>query len=95
MTDEQEEGHEAEEEEEPEEYLDKLFSREKIWSVVIGFAITNWLLHFAAIVWPTIPVSNHDDWLVVWAILTPLAVAGGMWWPKIERKYSGYFPWMD
>ncbi|MDY6780219.1 MAG: hypothetical protein SV760_06700 [Halobacteria archaeon] len=92
---ESEEGHQKDAEEDPDDYLDRLWSRDNIWSVAIGFGITNWILHASAIVWPGIPLGNHVDWFVVWTLLTPAMVLGGMYWPDLEQRYAKYLPWMD
>ena len=95
MTDANPEGHDADAGEDGDDYLDRLFSREKVWSVVIGFGMTNVLLHAVAIVWPGIPVGTHDDWLLGWLLLTPALVLGGLKWPDFERRYASVLPWMD
>lgn len=95
MADDGDGGHDEDAQEDPDDYIDRLFSRKGVWSVVVGFGITNILLHGLAVAWPGIPVGTHDDWFVIWSLTTPLLVIGGMKWPDFERRYAHLLPYMD
>lgn len=91
---ESEEGHEKDQQEDAEEFLDATFSRSGVWNVVIGFALTNIILHAAGFIFID-HASVRIGWLLIWIAIFLGSLAGGAAWPRIEEQYAPYLPWMD
>lgn len=87
------EGHDKDQEEDGSDYLDRLFSRDMIWSVVIGGAIWGALSNLIvyAVTWNPAALKAA----IGMAAAVPVLVIGGMYWPDFEQKYAHVLPWMD
>lgn len=85
-----EQGHDQDANEDPEEYLDRQFSRDGVISVFIGLSAGKIVEKLVAIVAGD-PVAK----LIGWAVVLPLALAVAWYWPVFERRFAGVLPWMD
>lgn len=84
------EGHDRDAREDPDDYLDRQFSRDGVISVFIGLSAGKVVEKVIAIVAP-------DPWakLVAWGVVFPAALALAWYWPQFERRFADYLPWMD
>lgn len=86
-------GHDDDVQEDGGEYLDRLFSREYVWSVVIGGAI--WGAMSNVIVFAVTGQFVALKVSLGMVLATPALVAGGMFWPTFEQRFASVLPWMD
>ena len=90
MTDAEDEGHDRDVEEDPDDYLDRQFSRDGVISVFIGLSAGKIVESVVTIFAPTAPAK-----LVDWSIVFPIAIGLAWYWPFFERRYATLLPWMD
>lgn len=87
---EEEEGHEKDMDEDESEFIDRQFSRDNFWGPVIALAMME-------PVKLTVINATPGGWVIdvlAFLILTPFALYCGLMWPRWEKKYAKYLPWM-